>query len=207
MQDIDSKIVLDGAFRVTTSGEVFRIKNGVESPACMIGMGRYKNQMAVSKRIGGKQRFFYVHKLVANAFIQNPNNLTCVRHKDGNPNNNNVSNLEWSTASDISRKASAMGLHHLMKNARPCLSCGRKTRAKQRVCPKCSLLEQRKDTQENIRERRIEAAYMLDMSDVTQRQSEAVSLRKKGLALGSIAVKMHISKQRVSQLLKRLAAT
>jgi hypothetical protein len=38
-----------------------------------------------------------VHKLVAKAFIPNPNSYTEVNHKDENPLNNNVDNLEWCT--------------------------------------------------------------------------------------------------------------
>lgn len=36
-----------------------------------------------------------VHRLVASAFIPNPNNLPYVNHKDNNPKNNDASNLEW----------------------------------------------------------------------------------------------------------------
>lgn len=45
----------------------------------------------------GKQKWEYVHRLVATAFIPNPDNLPYINHKDCNPKNNSVDNLEWCT--------------------------------------------------------------------------------------------------------------
>lgn len=50
-----------------------------------------------------------VHRLVAIAFIQNPNNLPCVNHIDNNPSNNNASNLEWCTQAENVLHAVSIG--------------------------------------------------------------------------------------------------
>lgn len=44
---------------------------------------------------GGKSRHEYVHRLVALAFLPNPYGFPVVNHKDANPANNRVENLEW----------------------------------------------------------------------------------------------------------------
>ncbi len=47
-----------------------------------------------------KKTMFYAHRLVAEYYIDNPNNLPVVNHIDGNKLNNNINNLEWVSYSD-----------------------------------------------------------------------------------------------------------
>lgn len=52
---------------------------------------------AVALSKNGETKTHSVHRLVAEAFIPNPDNLPEINHKDENPLNNSVSNLEWCT--------------------------------------------------------------------------------------------------------------
>ena len=56
--------------------------------------GKYK---FVILRKDGRDEHFAVHRLVAEAFLENPDNLPEVNHKDENPSNNRADNLEWCT--------------------------------------------------------------------------------------------------------------
>lgn len=55
--------------------------------------------MRVCFRMNGKVVSKLAHRLVAETFLPNPENFSQVNHKDCNPQNNSVSNLEWCTSS------------------------------------------------------------------------------------------------------------
>lgn len=55
-------------------------------------------------------RKYCIHRLLAETFIENPNNLKCVNHKDGNKLNNSLSNLEWCSYSYNNIHAVELGL-------------------------------------------------------------------------------------------------
>lgn len=58
--------------------------------------GYFKAQLRKEDKLKG----YFVHRLVAEAFIPNPEGKSQVNHKDGNKGNNHVDNLEWNTQSE-----------------------------------------------------------------------------------------------------------
>lgn len=95
------------SYLVTRDGRVFS-KNGQEKKPSQ----NYKGYLVVSLRNKGKQYLRRVHRLVALAYIPNPENKPDINHKDGNKQNNQVENLEWVTNSENHRHASTAGLLH-----------------------------------------------------------------------------------------------
>ena len=57
-----------------------------------------------------------IHRIIAETFIPNPDNLPCVNHKDGNKLNNSVENLEWCTQSENVLHSFTNGLQRRITN-------------------------------------------------------------------------------------------
>ena len=78
-------------------GQTGRIMPQTQQPSGRNGERRY---FAVMLWHNNKAYCRKAHRLVAEAFIPNPDNLPQINHKDGNRANNQVSNLEWCTAKE-----------------------------------------------------------------------------------------------------------
>lgn len=68
------------------------------------------NRSYISLNKKGVQKNYSVHRVVAFAFLENPNDYPCINHIDGNPQNNNLSNLEWCDHSYNMRHAYEIGI-------------------------------------------------------------------------------------------------
>ena len=66
---------------------------------------------------GGKSYETTVHRLVAKHFIENPDNLETVNHKNGVKNDNRAENLEWMTRSEQMQHAHDLGLRRVPKGS------------------------------------------------------------------------------------------
>lgn len=95
-------------YLISSSGRVYSLKtNKMLSQKIRSNTSNY---YYVSIRINGKVKHFNVHRLVAEAFIENPLNKECVNHIDGNKHNNCVENLERATYSENNIHAFKIGL-------------------------------------------------------------------------------------------------
>lgn len=103
---IDFKSIHSDRFIVCSNGYVFKqCKNGLYklSPNNSCKTNGY---VYTSTFVNEKLKRFSVHRLVAEAFIPNPNGFQVVNHKDGNRGNNCVENLEWCSQED--------NIHHMI---------------------------------------------------------------------------------------------
>ena len=90
-------------YDITVDGEVINKHSG----RCVKGQKNGKGYLRVS--IGGKLQF--IHRLVAEKYVPNPDNLPQVNHKDGNKLNNCANNLEWVSNMQNRKHALENGLH------------------------------------------------------------------------------------------------
>lgn len=87
-------------YYITNDGQVYSRHNRNHRIRKMTPPKTHVGYYQVGLYDGNKRRFIGVHRLVAEAFIPNPDNKQCINHKNGIRTDNRVENLEWVTYSE-----------------------------------------------------------------------------------------------------------
>ena len=91
----------EGLYAITPEGEVWSYKRKM----FLVLIADKKGYLRVNLCKDGKVKKYKIHRLVAEAYIPNPDNLPQVDHIDNDKTHNYVNNLQWITNRDNSRKS------------------------------------------------------------------------------------------------------
>jgi hypothetical protein len=100
----------DTKYLVNENGDIFRFGKKRKLHINKYGY----NEISLSIR--GKQKTFLVHRMVAECYLPNHNNLPQVDHKDFNKTNNSVRNLEWVTGEENVKRSLNFGRQKIWRN-------------------------------------------------------------------------------------------
>lgn len=95
----------ESVYQIDKQGNIYRKKTNK-----LLKINGYGEYYRIGLCLNGKQKYHSVHRLLAMAFIPNPESKPEVNHKDGNKKNNNLSNLEWVTKSENRKHAYDIGI-------------------------------------------------------------------------------------------------
>lgn len=158
-------------YKVTVEGHVFNSQG--QRMKTKVGYRGYEQVHIVSS--SGGRMYCLVHRLVAQAYIENPENKPVVNHIDGNKVNNHYSNLEWVTQREnMLHAANILGVG-LGENS------GNAIYTEDQIHSVCKLLEL--------------GHINKDVSDVTGVKQHTVSLIRKGVAWKQISCMYKIPKR------------
>lgn len=86
----------EGIYQISNLGRIKSLHNKFGNKELIMKQNLKRNgYYQIRLKRNGTVKDFIIHRLVAEAFIPNPNNYPCVNHIDENKTNNNANNLEW----------------------------------------------------------------------------------------------------------------
>ena len=103
----------EGLYEVSDTGQVRRVGGNVLKP-----QNESHGYLSVSLSKNGHKISKKIYRLVAVAFVENPENCNVVNHLDGNKHNDDAQNLEWTTIAGNNKHAWDIRLNHNTENQR-----------------------------------------------------------------------------------------
>lgn len=192
-------------FEVHTNGDIFYYQNG-EKVKCE-EFEESRDIKVVGYDIRGEELIRSKSKLLAIAFIGNPNKVDYVIYKDSNYKNLRLDNLEWGRAEDYNWKVRGLG----MSINKRCYSCSKEGRIKELgFCRKCEVLlkadPMRWEEKEYYRNKlKIKQGVShVPLHELTDNQKEKMRLRKEGKTYTEISEELGVSYQVVYQSIFRV---
>ena len=89
----------EGLYQISNLGRIRSFYNYRRDGTNILKPRLKRGYYQVGLRKNGERKWHHLHRLVAKAFIPNPNNLPQINHKDENKTNNVIDNLEWCSVS------------------------------------------------------------------------------------------------------------
>lgn len=206
---MESKVIEDGYFKVYKDGTIYGLNakgNYVRKIPTVITTNRNKQYNYVSAyKKGHGQRHAKVDRLIAEAFIPNPNNKPIITHIDGNSLNDSIENLAWVTPKEMTMMMKQRGKGVSLKShGVPCEMCGELTLAKDCLCRNCKTVIKLEGSSENKRKEMIEKFKNIDMSILSIREQYVVEQRIEGKTLEEIGTSLKITRERIRQIEQKL---
>jgi hypothetical protein len=97
----------EGLYQISNYGNIKRIKSRGRFLKGSVTNKGYRMVVLTKEK---KERRIFVHRIIAQAFIPNPDNYPIVNHKNAQKEDNSISNLEWTTIALNNKHAGSLGL-------------------------------------------------------------------------------------------------
>src|SRR5699024_11508533 len=134
--------------------------------------------------------------LIAESFIPNKDNKPQINHIDGDPSNNDVSNMEWMTAKENIRHAYDTKLINIDLLKEKCKYCLELTEAKDLVCSDCKYQLAKEKERVNVFYGIWESIKHVNENLLNEREREIIRIKKLGLSFQEMVRKQKEPKKR-----------
>lgn len=170
----------EGLYAVSNLGRIYSYEKYRHNGKFLKQNIRKDGYMEVGLSLNKNRKTFSVHRLVANAFVENDMNLPEVNHKDGDKANNIASNLEWVTSSENQIHAIKNGLQkftekHRVTAAETCRKNGKRNKGKP-----------------NMKLRKLS----------NEQEAEIIESHKNGISMRKLGEKYNVDKSTISNIIR-----